>query len=72
VIRESFPAQSTYQLQLEAFVKRIRGEESNALAPEDAVLTARVLDAMFKKALALRGTLQKDDGCGAGSYSAGP
>ena len=31
-IRESFAAQSTYQLQLEAFVKRIRGEDSNALA----------------------------------------
>ena len=59
VIRESFPAQSTYQLQLEAFAKRIRGEESDALAPEDAVLTARVLDAMFRKAgLTLRGTLQ--------------
>jgi predicted dehydrogenase len=59
VIRESFPAQSTYQLQLEAFAKRIRGEESDALAPEDAVLTARVLDAMFRKAgLTLRGKLQ--------------
>ena len=59
VIRESFPTKSTYQLQLEAFVKRVRGEESNALPPDDAVLTARVLDAMYEKAgLALRGTLQ--------------
>jgi predicted dehydrogenase len=58
VINESFLAKSTYQLQLEAFVKSVRGEESNALPPDDAVLTARVLDAMYKKAgLALRGTL---------------
>ena len=59
VIRESLPTKSTHQLQLEAFVKRISGEESNALPPEDAVLTARVVDAMYKKSgLALRGTLQ--------------
>jgi predicted dehydrogenase len=56
---ESIPENSTSQLQLEAFVKSIRGEKSNALPPEDAVLTARVLDAMYEKAgLALRGTLQ--------------
>jgi predicted dehydrogenase len=59
VIRESLPTKSTYLLQLEAFVKRIRGEESNAPPPDDAVLTARVLDTMYKKAgLALRGTVQ--------------
>jgi len=59
VIRESLPTKSTYQFQLEAFAKKIRGEESNALPPDDAVSTARVLDAMYKKAgLALRGTLQ--------------
>jgi len=59
-IRESFPAQSTFQLQLEAFVKSVRGEESNAPAPDDAVLTARVLDAMYEKAgLPLRGALQQ-------------
>ena len=41
-------------------MKSIRGEESNALAPDDAVLTARVLDAMYEKAgLALRGTPQR-------------
>jgi predicted dehydrogenase len=57
VIRESFPTKSTYQLQLAAFVKSIRGEESDALAPDDAVLTARVLDAIYEKAgLAVRGT----------------
>jgi predicted dehydrogenase len=58
-IRESLPAKSTHQLQLEAFAKGIRGEESNAIPPDDAVLTARVLDAMYKKAgLALRGSLR--------------
>ena len=57
--RESLPTTSTHQLQLEAFVKSIRGEESNAPPPDDAVLTARVLDAMYEKAgLALRGSRQ--------------
>jgi hypothetical protein len=56
---ESPPTKSTHLLQLEAFVKSIRGEKSNALPPEDAVLTARVLDAMYEKAgLALRGKPQ--------------
>jgi predicted dehydrogenase len=60
VVHESFPTKSTFQLQLEAFVKSVRGEESNALPPDDAVLTARVLDAMYEKAgLPLRGTSQK-------------
>ena len=59
VSREVLPTKSTHQLQLEAFVKRVDGEESTALPPDDAVLTARVLDAMYEKAgLALRGTLQ--------------
>jgi predicted dehydrogenase len=59
VIRESLPTESTYQLQLEAFVKRIKGEESNALPPDDAVLTGRVLDSIYEKAgLALRGTFR--------------
>ena len=56
---ETIPTKSTYKLQLEAFAKRIRGERSDVPPPEDAVLTARVLDAMYEKAgLALRGTLQ--------------
>ena len=60
VIRESFAAKSTFQLQLEEFVKSVRGEESNALSPDDAVLTARVLDAMYEKAgLPLRGSSQQ-------------
>ena len=55
--QESPAAKSTYQTQLEEFVKSVRGEKSNALPPEDAVLTARVLDVMYEKAgLALRGT----------------
>jgi predicted dehydrogenase len=59
VIHEALPTKSTHQLQLEAFVKRVNGETSDALPPDDAVLTARVLDAMYEKAgLALRGTLQ--------------
>jgi predicted dehydrogenase len=57
VIHEPIPANPTYQLQLDAFVKSIKGEESNSLPPDDAVLTARVLDTMYEKAgLALRGT----------------
>ncbi len=58
-IKESLPTKSTYQRQLEAFVKSVRGEPSNVLPPDDAVSTARVLDAMYAKAgLALRGTRQ--------------
>ena len=56
LIHEQLPTKSTFQLQLEAFAKSIRGENSNAPPPDDAVLTARVLDAMYEKAgLALRG-----------------
>ncbi len=59
LIREPLPTQSTYRLQLEAFAKSVRGEPSDAPPPEDAVSTARVLDAMYEKAgLALRGTLR--------------
>lgn len=59
-VRETFPKSSTFQLQLEAFAKRIRGEDSIALPPDDAVLTARVLDAMYGKAgLSLRGMPRK-------------
>jgi predicted dehydrogenase len=60
VIHESFPKQSTFQLQLEAFAKSVRGEVSNAPPLEDAVLTARVLDAMYEKAeLPSRGASHK-------------
>jgi predicted dehydrogenase len=53
---ETFAPQSTHRLQLEAFVKRVAGEPSEALPPEDAILTARVLDALYEKAgLAVRG-----------------
>ena len=58
-VRESLPTESTYRLQLEAFVRSIRSENANTPPPDDAVLTARVLDSMFDKAgLALRGTVQ--------------
>jgi predicted dehydrogenase len=57
---EPLPATPSFRLQLKAFAKSIRGEESDALPPEDSVLTARVLDAMYLKAgLALRGAPQK-------------
>ena len=57
-IRESLAQPSTYQLQLESFARRVRGERSGE-PPDDAVLTARVLDALYKKAgLALRGAPQ--------------
>ena len=57
--REPIPTASTYRLQLEAFVKCVQGKTSNTLPPEDAVLTARVVDALYEKAgLALRGTPQ--------------
>ena len=60
LIRETLPTPSTYGLQLEAFAKRVRGENSDAPSPEDAVLTSCVLDAMFTKAgLPLGGELQK-------------
>jgi predicted dehydrogenase len=60
VIREPIAANPTYKLQLDAFVNSIKGEESNSPSLDDAVLTARVLDAMYEKAgLALRGTSQK-------------
>jgi len=59
LVREALPTTSTYKLQLEAFVKAARGEPSDAPPPDDAVLTARVLDALYEKSgLALRGTLQ--------------
>jgi predicted dehydrogenase len=59
VIHESFSTTSSYQLQLDDFVRRIRGKKSTVLAPEEAVLTARIVDAMYEKAgLALRGAPQ--------------
>jgi predicted dehydrogenase len=54
-IRERLAQPSTYQRQLESFAKRVQGEGSND-PPDDAVLTARVLDVLYEKAgLALRG-----------------
>ncbi len=56
VIQEAFETPSTYRLQLEAFVKAVKGEASDILSPEDVVATAKVLDAMYQKAgLAPRG-----------------
>lgn len=59
VVRERMPATPTYQLQLEAFIRMVRGQVSDALAPDDAVSTARVVDAIYEKAgFLLRGTSQ--------------
>jgi predicted dehydrogenase len=56
-IREPLPQPSTYQRQLEEFAKSVRGDRSDKLSPDDAVLTAQVLDTLYEKAgLALRGT----------------
>ena len=59
VVREALPTESTYRLQLEAFAKAVSGEPSDVPPADDAVLTARVLDALYEKAgLAPRGPLQ--------------
>jgi predicted dehydrogenase len=50
VAHEPLPNDWTFQLQLEAFAKRTRGEPSAAPPPGDAVANARVLDAMYKAA----------------------
>jgi predicted dehydrogenase len=53
--RERLAQPSTYQRQLESFAKRVRGERSDE-PTDDALMTARVLDALYEKAgLALRG-----------------
>jgi predicted dehydrogenase len=57
-MEEQIAPTPTLRLQLESFAKSLRGEESDTLSPEDSIQTARVLDAMYKKArLALRGTI---------------
>ncbi len=49
----------TLRVQLESFAKAVRGEPADILSPEDSVLSARVLDAMYSKAgLAVRGSGQ--------------
>jgi len=53
--RERLAQPSTYQRQLESFAKRVRGDRSDEPI-DDALMTARVLDALYEKAgLALRG-----------------
>jgi predicted dehydrogenase len=47
--RERLAQPSTYQRQLESFAKRVWGERSGE-RPDDAVLTARVLDALYERA----------------------
>jgi predicted dehydrogenase len=58
VTKRKLPGSWTYQLQLEAFVRRLRGQPSAAPPMEDAIATARVVDAMYDRAgLARRGTM---------------
>jgi predicted dehydrogenase len=57
IVREPQPPNWTFQRQLQAFARRIRGEVSDALPLEDSVATARVIDAIYQKAgLELRRT----------------
>jgi predicted dehydrogenase len=61
MVQEPIAATPTYRLQLEAFVKRIRGEKPDVHLLEDSIQTARVLDAMYSKAgLELRGTRREE------------
>jgi predicted dehydrogenase len=50
IVREPLPDGSTYQRQLDAFVRSVRGEPSAAAPSEDIVANARVLGAMYAAA----------------------
>lgn len=50
LVHEAIPDDSTYRLQIEAFAKAARGDFSAVLPLDDAVATARVLDAMYAAA----------------------
>ena len=55
--REHVSGGNIYVLQLQNFVKAIRGEMFLSTNPEDAVNNMRVIDAIYEKAgLKLRGT----------------
>ena len=57
--RESIAHGWTYQLQIDAFARSVRGEDSAAPPPDDAVGNARVLGAMYAAAgLAPRPTIE--------------
>ena len=49
-VREEMTATPTYRRQLEAFKNLLEGQASTAPAPDDAVSTARVVDAIYKTA----------------------
>jgi predicted dehydrogenase len=54
---EPMPPEWTQQLQMAAFAARCRGQVSDAGLPEDSAATARVIDAMYRRAgLAPRGS----------------
>jgi predicted dehydrogenase len=50
VVTEECPAVDPYDAQLAAFLGRVRGELSEVAAPEQAIATAEVLDAMYERA----------------------
>jgi predicted dehydrogenase len=59
-VQEATVPDWTYQRQLAAFIRSVRGLPSEAVSPQDAVATLQVLDAMYLKAgLTLRGTPAK-------------
>lgn len=58
VMSETISSGNTYVRQLEAFVRQVRGESSDAPSVEDAIATACVVDAMYSRAgLVSPGTL---------------
>jgi predicted dehydrogenase len=60
-VQEAVPPDWTYQRQLEAFARRVRGQATEVVTPEDSVRTAAVLDAMYARAgLGARGGSQVD------------
>jgi predicted dehydrogenase len=50
VVREDVPVLSPHAIQLAEFVKRCRGEQSEARSLEDSVATLVVVDAMYERA----------------------
>ena len=54
-VKEPLPPDWTFQLQLQAFARHLRGDAAEILSLDDSVASARVLDAMYlKSGLGLR------------------
>jgi predicted dehydrogenase len=57
--KESLVPDWTFQRQLDAFLRTVRGESSDAVTPSDSVATARLLDQMYlMSGLGIRRALQ--------------